>query len=104
MPLFQQKEKRNIAFLQAVRTTVQGAYICYKRETLSLCIFVKQPIANGQEVFPKVLQIYIMFLRTGVCIRITDLTERRKAGAFVQPHSSLLAMYLRRIKITSLAS
>lgn len=56
---------------------------------LSLCIFVKQPVANGQEVFLKVLQIYIMFLRTGACIRITDLPERRKAGAFVQPDSSL---------------
>lgn len=59
-PLLQQKEKKNTAFLQAVRTA-QEAYICCKRETLSSCIFVKQPVANGQEVFLKVLQIYIVF-------------------------------------------
>lgn len=62
MQLFQHlQEKTNIAFLRTLRTTLQGDYICYKRKMLYLCLFVNHPMANGQEVFQKVLQIHIMF-------------------------------------------
>lgn len=80
MPLFQWIQETEYCFPSNSTNNIAGDCICYKRKMLSLCLFVKQPMANGQEAFQKVLQIHMMFPSTRVCIWIRFNQEKKRRG------------------------
>lgn len=57
-------------------------------------------MANGQEVFQKVLQIHIMFPEYKRALSNLRFIREKRAGGVVQTDSSLFSRYPRRIKTT----